>query len=259
MAEDRWTPVVEVPRPERGTAHVVRLPLQVPGEIETRLRDLLDPAEAARAARFHHPRDERRFVVARGALRRLLATMEGLEPRTLRLVEGPFGKPALDPALGSELRFNLSHSGELALLAFARGIELGVDLEEERGDVDIEGVGEQVFSAAERTALAALDPAERRRTFFQLWARKEAVIKAEGTGFSEPSAAFTVTPLRMEAPRLLEHLRRPSAVRRWSLCDLDAAPGYGAALAMEARGVALHLWHGGTWETRGRVSPTFQW
>jgi len=128
---------------------------------------LLYADEVARAARFRLERDRRRFVVARATLRRLLGERLSREPRGLRFVYGAHGKPALQ---AGELSFNLSHSGELALYAFSRARDVGVDLEAVREVPEAERIARDWFSDADY----------RRFGFFGCWTRREALAKALG-------------------------------------------------------------------------------
>lgn len=183
---------------------------------------VLSPAELARAERFVSPHDHRRFVHAHAAVRRLLGEVLGRAPASLRFVEGPRGKPALAPASG--VAFNLSHSGEHALVAIAADAgEVGVDIEVPRERVDHAALAASVFSPAERAELAALPDGERRAAFFRGWARKEAFIKAIGLGLGRALDSFDVA-LADGAPALLA--TRPDAgeaarFRMWPL----SAPG----------------------------------
>ncbi len=107
----------------------------------TSLRSRLSSDELARAARFHFERDRTRFSVARAALREILAHYLGTSPAEIAFVYGDHGKPALAPPYG-DLRFNLSHSHDLALCAVARGSEVGVDVERIRELDDLEGMAD---------------------------------------------------------------------------------------------------------------------
>jgi 4'-phosphopantetheinyl transferase len=124
----------------------------------------LSDDERSRAARFHFERDRRRFIVARGALRELLACHLDTRASDLRFVYNAFGKPALSPEFGGRLKFNLSHSADLALIALATDREVGVDVEYLRPD----------------------EP----RTFFEEWTRQEAYVKARGEGLSDGPVEF---------------------------------------------------------------------
>jgi 4'-phosphopantetheinyl transferase len=202
------------------------------------LPDLVE-SERARAARFRRDMDRQCFVVGRTAVRRIVGGLLGSAPTALALSENAYGKPQTPHGT---VRFNVSHSGEHLLLAITHGREVGVDLERHRGDVDIPGVAATVFSPVEVRQLVALSDERCLGAFFRLWARKEAVIKAEGTGFSLSTRTFTVgfedppAVLSSEGP-----VPRPD---RWWLCDLDVGPGYAAALAVEAPALPVLCWDG---------------
>ena len=115
-----WSPPPESPELAAGEVHVWRIELDRSPSTLSWLRSVLSEIEVARASRFHRPRDRDRFVVARGPLREILALYLGREPRRLVFTAGGSGKPALASEFASwELEFNLSHSGNLALLALA--------------------------------------------------------------------------------------------------------------------------------------------
>jgi 4'-phosphopantetheinyl transferase len=217
--------------PAAGSAavDVFRIPLDAGEAALARAAALLSADERERAARFHFARDARRFVLARGAVRAILAREVGLSAEALAFVYGPHGKPAL--AGGAEPRFSVSHSEDLALVAVARGREVGVDLERVRRAYD-DALAETAFSDLELAALRALPPEERAAAFHRGWTRKEAYLKARGEGFARPLGSFDVS-LGREAPRLLA--TRPDArdAGRWSLADIDLGPGWAAALALE--------------------------
>jgi 4'-phosphopantetheinyl transferase len=172
----------------------------------------------------------------------VLGALIGVAPHEVRLKLERFGKPELARDYASQIRFNLSHSGDLALLAVSRGPELGVDLELEREDVDVLELGATVFSPAEIQVLEALTARERRAHFFRLWACKEAVIKAEGTGFSLSTRTFTVELPALGPPRLIHCEGDAPRVGRWSLTELQPAPGFAAALAVEGAPREILFW-----------------
>lgn len=149
-------------------------------------RRLLDEAEVARAERFLRAEDRYRFIVAHAALRRVVASRVGARPRSLRFVNRPcrrcgepHGKPAVD--LPEPLAFNLSHSGRVVVVATAWDREVGIDVQQVT-PVDHRGLARRFFTRAESQDIAARrHPADLER-FHQLWARKEAVLKATGEG-----------------------------------------------------------------------------
>jgi len=195
----------------------------------------LAPDEATRAARFHFEKHRRSYVLGRAALRMLLAGYLGPAPAKIRFSYGEKGKPALaDPA--RRLRFNASNSGDLAVIAFTEGCELGVDVEYiRRPPPDIEKIAERFFSAREAAELMTLPEAERSQGFFNCWTRKEAYIKAVGDGFAVPLASFRVTLRPGVAAQLLELAGSLEAARCWTMHDFIPAPEYIGALAYQDR------------------------
>ncbi|NUP04960.1 MAG: 4'-phosphopantetheinyl transferase superfamily protein [Polyangiaceae bacterium] len=143
---------------------------------------LLNDAEVARAGEFRFRADSDRFTAARGLARRLVGEHLQRDAKTLAFCEGPHGKPAIVDA--DDWRFNVSHSGDWVLVAIARGREVGVDVELVQPDLEIMDIAPSVFTSSELNALGCLPVEHRRAAFYRLWARKEAVLKAWGTGFS---------------------------------------------------------------------------
>ncbi len=146
-----------------------------------RERALLSPDERERAARFVRAELGLHWAHARGILRALLGVYIGVDPAGLRFAVGPHGKPELTGAAAA-VRFNLSHSGTVALYAFARDREVGVDVELPRRPRDIDAIAARTFGAAETARLRALDPTQREHEFLRAWVRYEAVLKCRGTG-----------------------------------------------------------------------------
>ena len=140
--------------------------------------------------------------------------------------------------------FNLSHSRGLALFAFARQVDIGVDLEHLRSDVNHLALAEHFFSAAERAELNALPLAIRHQAFFLCWTRKEAYIKAHGEGLSLPLDHFDVSLTPGEPARLVATRAGLEAPDQWSLFNLEPAPDYLAALAVRGKDHDLHCWAG---------------
>lgn len=215
-----------------------------PAEVE-RLLKVLAPDERERADRFHFRRDHNRFVVARAALRQILSGYLRVTPGRVRFTYSPYGKPGLagEPC---DLKFNVSHSNEVALYAFARGCEVGLDVEFVREDFAGMDIAEQFFSAREVAMLGRLPPDARPRAFFNCWTRKEAYIKARGEGLSHPLDRFAVSLAPGEAAAIISTDDDPLEVSRWWLRELWPAPGYVAALALRgaARRVSLWEWVG---------------
>lgn len=156
------------------------------------LQCLLDPTETARAARFRAARDRDRFIRAHALLRILLAGHVERDPAALRFATDAAGKPSL-AALHAPA-FSLAHSGDLVAIAVARRRAVGADIESARGVDDGGPIARRFFAAAENAALEALAPADRAAAFLIAWTRKEAALKARGTGIAG-GLASVVTPI----------------------------------------------------------------
>jgi 4'-phosphopantetheinyl transferase len=186
-------PAFDAPRwprvSDRGTVAGHRCDLDA-GE-EARDRSLLSQDERLRADHFIFDRDRARFIAGRSWLRRTLGARIGAPPAALRFRYGPEGRPRLE-GLGAMLDFNLSHSQAIGLLVVAESGPLGVDVEQHRPFDDLAGMAEQVMARDELADFLVLEPSLRVAAFYRLWARKEALLKAMGRGFSAEPQCHSV-------------------------------------------------------------------
>ncbi|HEX2693128.1 MAG TPA: 4'-phosphopantetheinyl transferase superfamily protein [Gemmatimonadaceae bacterium] len=136
-------------------------------------------ADECRRAKDLPPAASRRFVVGRGILRNLLAGFTGVPASSLRFTYGANGKPSL---ADHDISFNVSHSADLGVFAFAPDRPVGVDVENERPVRRLLDVAQRFLSEDELRSLAATPPAERDASFLRSWVVKEARLKAEGKG-----------------------------------------------------------------------------
>lgn len=179
-----------------GEVHCWSVNLDVPAATQARFYASLATDERDRSARFRFEQDRRRFVVARGALREVLGRNLGVPPDQIRFAYSTFGKPALSAEFGSRLKFNLSHSGDLALIVVADGADVGVDVEQLReGDYS---------ELAQEMGL----PTD---AFFEGWTKREAYVKARGDGLPDGPVEFSGD---------------------WSFFELNPAPGYVGAVVL---------------------------
>ncbi len=156
-------------------------------------------------------------------MRQILGRYLELPADRVELTYESKGKPRL--AGSSTLCFNLSHSGDLALLAVTSGLEVGVDVEIVRSDLQVDGLA-RFFTDAERTRILALSPGEKESTFFRWWTRKEAVLKAEGSGLSGGLDRLDISGCPPD------FVRFPDGGRQWwRVEDLEVDSGYAAAVA----------------------------
>ncbi|ASQ46396.1 4'-phosphopantetheinyl transferase family protein [Legionella clemsonensis] len=151
---------------------------------------IIDEEERHRAQRFHFPHHQRRFAVSHAMLRAILGRYLKHPPSELLFTYGSHGKPSVKSLCN--LEFNLTHSGELALLAIGQQFPLGIDIEFFSARPYL-GLAKTVFSALEVAQLSALPPWMQPLGFFHVWSQKEALIKACGLGLSYPTKNFEVT------------------------------------------------------------------
>ncbi len=152
-------------------------------------RTFLSPDELIRADRYYFTRHQRRFTIARAMLRLILSRYCDIPARELIFHHNQYGKPEL--LHRPELQFNLSHSGDTALLAIGKEKPLGIDLEFFTARPYI-GIGNNMFSTEENRSFKGVVERLKPLAFFNIWAQKEALIKACGMGLSYPTQTFTV-------------------------------------------------------------------
>lgn len=224
--------------------HLWRAELTVNTNELERLRASLSDDEQQRLERFQFPDLQQRFIAARGILRELLATYLQVSPHTLRFEQNRHGKPFLVSDCSMQLRFNLSHSGDLALIAVTHGRDVGIDVERIRSMPLWQQISERFFTAAESAGLRSMAPEQREQAFFEHWVAKEAFVKAIGQGVS-----FGLD--RFELPALADGPLSVGA-GEWSLMRLRPGRGYAGAVA--AAGTdwlpVLQQWQPGASELR---------
>ena len=206
-----------------------------------RLEHLLSSDEIKRANRFRFPQHRRRFVIARGCLRTLLGGYLGMDARELIFAYSAEGKPSLDPRHKSDIRFNVSHSGDIAAFGIVVARDIGVDVEMIGREVDVDEIPKRFFSSAEQQMLAGLRGEDKYRGFFNCWTRKEAYVKAVGSGLSLPLRDFDVSLLPGEPAKLLATRPDKNLVDRWSMASLDFGNGCAAAVVVEGHVEKIEL------------------
>jgi 4'-phosphopantetheinyl transferase len=220
-----------MPTPATGEVHVWSVALDLPPAGIARIAKVLATDELQRAAEIRSEDARRRFLITRAALRLLLGRHLERDPAELTFGAGPSGKPRLAP--DSPLAFNVSHSGDLALIALARDMQIGVDVEWLDPRRDTAGVAKRLFTNAERAAIRAAGPQAAREAFYRHWVAKEAFVKAVARNVMSVRSFEVV----LEAPggtRLVHVGGDPAEAGRWTLAELDLpTDGYVGAVAAE--------------------------
>ena len=233
---DAWKPLTTPLALEPSLVHVVRIGLDADESSLHELRSLLSSDEAARAARYKVELPRRHFIICRAILRRLLASCLACDPRGVEFEYGAHGKPALCQSThsGQDVRFSVSHSSDQALIAVARGRQVGVDIERIDPTVRILKLANRFFSPREAQELAGLPSCDQPGGFYKGWTCKEAYLKGTGFGLSFPLNHFSVSLNPHQPARLIEVVDQPSELTRWRLLSLDHSPDFAAALLYES-------------------------
>jgi 4'-phosphopantetheinyl transferase len=219
------------------------VPLGVGFDYAQSQRELLSADERARADRFAFEKDRRRFVVGRGALRRILASYVGGRPDEIRFAYGEHGKPMLANSSEVEgIQFNASGSGDLAVCAVTIGKRLGIDIELCRPIAD-EVFVEQCLAPEERDAYFALSSDQRPAFFYRIWTLKEAYLKATGVGLSVPMSAVAVSCFSGESVRYVADAGATDGGANWTSVEFEPGPNYVGALVVAGQGRPIQYGH----------------
>ena len=233
-------PPAEIDLPA-GEVHLWSARLEPPEDVLRQFEGLLSEDERCRADRFRAGRLRDHYTAGRGTLRMLLARYLRTDPASFSLSYQPHGKPELGPpwnAYGVE--FNLSHSHDLAVYAFTRGREIGVDVEYIRPMPNAAELMERFFSPEEVQQWRQMPAQRQLAAFYQGWTRKEAWLKAVGSGLSFPLNEFCVT---LDDPaRVLSIRGDREEAAQWWLESSEPSDGYVAAVATRGQARAVRKW-----------------
>jgi 4'-phosphopantetheinyl transferase len=221
--------------------------LDVEGPRLAKLHSHLDAAERRRESKLGGPEARRRFVVARGQLRELLGARIGMAPGSVPLLVSEDGKPRLRAASAlPDIGFNVSHSGERALIAISGGVEVGVDLERPRRLHRPERLAARILNARDLASWRSVPIAHREVELMRWWTRKEAYAKLVGSGLRTPLGEIELSRSGPREPWLVGGRDTPGGTV--AIVDLDLESGWSGALA----GAGLRLVHAGI---RGITTP----
>jgi 4'-phosphopantetheinyl transferase len=217
--------------------HVWQASLDRPTSAIEALAQLLAADEQQRAARFRFESDRRKFIVARGLLRSILARYLDIPPDQIQFSYGERGKPELSSAYAKgDLKFNVSHSQEQALYAIALDRSVGIDLEYIR-PIDAAALSQRFFSPAEAAIIASLTGAEQHRCFFKGWTQKEAYLKATGDGLGGLESVQVSLQGSMGLIKLNGDAERAAA---WTTQEITVNADYIAALVVRGMQPDIH-------------------
>lgn len=214
-----------------GEVHVWRAHLGAAAERVR--RGTLSRNELERANRLRRPDHREAFVFARDMLRTVLSGYLRADSAQLVFEISTYGKPVL---AGQPIEFNLGRCGGAVLLAIASGRPVGVDLESCERDIEIVTLADACLTRDERHVFDALAAPLRKAWVLQLWTRKEALLKAQGSGLSRDPRELDVPWPATHSP--VTYLRERN--RLWTLADIPLGHGWRAAVAVEAEAGNIH-------------------
>ena len=221
--------------------HIWRADLEVDECFQSSFLKLLSPDEKNRARKFRFAKDSRNFIAARGILRLLIGKYLEINPAEISFQYSKFGKPGI--VNNNSLQFNISHSQNIALFAFTKRFNIGIDVEFVNPDIEVKDIAANFFSKNEILNLLALAEEQQTLGFFNCWTRKEAFIKAVGEGLSFPLDKFEVSLEPDKPAKLLATDWEPEAVSKWSIYSMSPAANFVGSLAIEGFVDQVKFWN----------------
>jgi 4'-phosphopantetheinyl transferase len=235
-----WPAVPVELRLAEPEVHVWVSSLRLSSDALAGLLGMLSPCERERAGKFRFEIHRHRFIAGRGLLRTLLGHYLQLNPSKLNFIYSPQGKPALEPRRSwAGLHFNLSHAEDLALFAVTQVGPVGIDVESIRPVPEMADLVARFFSRREKELFQKIPPNGQPAVFFNLWTRKEALLKATGEGITEHLNQVEVSFLPNEPAQVLTISGNSEVAARWTLDALAPVPGFVGAVAVQARNIAI--------------------
>ena len=211
--------------------HIYRHSLETSSELLREYETLLSRDELQKAYRYRFEKDKIHYITGRALLRIIAAEYLDEAPGKINFSYKNKGKPFIK---GSAVKFNLAHSGGIAVYAFAKNMDIGIDTELVREMPDALKIAMRFFSEEEVKEISELSEDKIIEAFFNCWTRKEAFIKAVGEGLSFPLKDFTVTLKLGDEPKLRSIKNNSDEAKEWSVFKLDSPQNYITSLAVRS-------------------------
>lgn len=208
-------------------------------------KSILSKQEQERADRFHHSEQIRRYIIAHARLREILGSYLRINPNAINYSSNSHDKPFLVVKPGQQdVQFNLSHSHEIAIIAIAQFRPVGVDVEWLKPLPDYMNIARKYFSPGEVAALTKLKSKQSEQAFIQLWAGKEALIKARGVGLSTPLNQLCLENLLRQSVIVSMEDEETGEEKSWQVYKIHLNKDYVGAIATEAKDLEIQYYRG---------------
>ncbi len=240
MQKNKLNTLSEIPILAGNELHVITISLDLKEDQILLLLRYLSKDEKERAFRFKFEKHQRRYIAARGSLRKILAGQLNLEPSEIDLKYSKQGKPQISAKQNKKnIHFNLSHSHELAIIGLTLNKPVGIDIEYLTDKKDHLGLAKRFFSNKEYEIISSLPKDNQNDAFYRVWTRKEAYLKATGEGISGIEK-IEVPVLNDEKPEMLS---TQGITGDWLLYDLKTPDNYIASLAVKKHGLKISQYY----------------
>jgi 4'-phosphopantetheinyl transferase len=223
--QSNWITTKDTPALQNSEIHVWRILVTDFIPQLNQYWQLLNTTEQQQAKKFIQIKHQNRFIIIHGILRRIISNYLNINPHNINFTNNEFGKPSL--SFHESLNFNISHSNDVALLAFTKNNTIGIDVEFNKKNIEIFEIANKFFTPEEANSINNLPIELQLEHFFTYWTCKEAFIKAIGKGLS-----YSLKNFNIDIDNLKIHTEDPEYKNsNWSLLKLDTFPNYSAAIA----------------------------
>jgi len=231
-----WLIPAKAPELNKNEIHIWRTNMNFTAHSIDHFYLTLSHDEKSKANRFRFEKDKKRFIITRGLLRKALGHYLNIKPEDLIFIYNKYGKPSLTISSKYKLEFNLSHSADVILYAFAKERRVGIDVERLRPIKKTQRIVDRFFSETEKRFYNSQNTGEREKAFFKLWTYKEAYTKAKGIGLTLPLNQIDVPFANKTLPR------QGLCDEQWSWHEIEIDSDYLAALATEGNDFEISHW-----------------
>jgi len=216
---------------EDNQVHIWQARIDVSSGYPKDIKDVLSADERERAISFKLQNDQIHFIIRHYLLRIILSKYCDYLADEITFRYDTHKKPAFNMPEYRKIKFNMSFSHDLMLVAINKHNDIGIDIEKVHDINDLESVAVNNFSSKEFKYLNS--SSEKINTFFKIWTRKEAFIKATGKGMYYPLKSFCVSMDKSGNHENLIIFNHPIKSKHWRIAEIKASDGFIASIAVK--------------------------